>query len=1263
VTQAGLISDYTQYSRGGVLWWLRWYCPLWGRWPDCLPAARAMHGMHYASFGTGGASISIYGGLDRRGRALDDLYTIFTDRYDLATPVEVHISGVTGAALSPVQFTALIEERAPQMGVACPAGYWNRTTEWEVEEWVSGDGITMRFISEQSDISEECLWAAMDWPTLVAGSAWEEAVLDWPALIDYITHAAPYAVRLVSYHHSTDPACRTSCMRALCQRTSGAEEGMGQRRADGKPLVCSKGDAGVCGDGYACALPGPRHGHQLSDVAVGAGRALLIFGGEQTDFTAAEGRITADVHAGSFNTAEARWAKLVVGDEAGVPCAATTCPAPRTHASVASLDSGGRRMLLVFGGMTGPNPAIRRYLDGEWMPEALDDLWALDLTALTPECLWEGLCLVRLPWRRVPVPGTRVHGVWGAGMHINARTSWLYLSGGQRFDVERQRLVEEDRVAVFRLRDALFSACSATGASLATAVAGQLAQFWVQCRDALGLAAAAAELEVQVEGSVLVSASVFGAGEGKYTVQYLPVIAGQYTISVLVGRGGREYQDLISGVDSNPANEEHEFEPGVQRAKGEGFTVTVIPGITHPPSWISSGDALSLSTAGATAQFELIARDEYGNKRPGGDHVEVVLESLAEGSGEAVSGAVTDRSDGSYLGSYRLSQAGAYRLVVRIGTEIGAGAPFTVVVESGPAAEEMSYVYGTLAAARAGRSADVFVQTRDAYGNFLRADPALYPVGTEQLAFELCDTNPPLDSAPPEAYQRPCAGAGKREEDVTITITYGTGPGGKKLNPRTGEVYWGLYRITMFPFEEGSFYPQVRHNARYLRCFFDAPPDTPSEALDPGPAAVDACVAAVRDLASSSSASRRTRALAPSALSGDSVPDEERRSEGEERRRGFSVAGVEGSSQLEIARSFSPQETSTIRRMLVLGPVLAVVVGVLLEITRATYRTREERKEARRVADLEARFKVMGDVSKAVVRLKKVAADAKRRKSLQDDGAAREGERMSGDEEMESAGQRQEQRALDPVMGVGGAAERGESLLLATPRQLSAASPRDLQHQQHAYSPILPGLQAGIEDWNALEEEEDEEEEERARAWRGREDRSRELHARSTEKDGEEKSADVGKRRVAIEERSSEGGALQDTSAQESAPGRRSGRGETAVRRKLRAQQHGAAGSDMEGGMQTRRQWPPASQAGAARAVSGDGGAVREPGGTFVYTSRPATDLGLPVLSDAGFARARTPLSTLSDDDTTSLWTSTVADSVATLPVPSQRRADVPWRA
>lgn len=61
---------------------------------------------------------------------------------------------------------------------ATRAGYWNRTTEWEVEEWVSGDvgsytsflralrcavlssglwcyqGITMRFISEQSDISE-----------------------------------------------------------------------------------------------------------------------------------------------------------------------------------------------------------------------------------------------------------------------------------------------------------------------------------------------------------------------------------------------------------------------------------------------------------------------------------------------------------------------------------------------------------------------------------------------------------------------------------------------------------------------------------------------------------------------------------------------------------------------------------------------------------------------------------------------------------------------------------------------------------------------------------------------------------------------------------------------------------------------------------------------------------------------------------------------------------------------------------------------------
>lgn len=81
---------------------------------------------------------------------------------------------------------------------------------------------------------------------------------------------------------------------------------------------------------------------------------------------------------------------------------------------------------------------------------------------------------------------------------------------------------------------------------------------------------------------------------------------------------------------------------------------------------------------------------------------------------------------------------------------------------------------------------------------------------------------------------------------MSLTNAYGGWPGGKKLNPRTGEVlasclwsyacstgslvlnigtlvlttvlnmgrcyqvYWGLYRITMFPFEEGSFYPQVR---------------------------------------------------------------------------------------------------------------------------------------------------------------------------------------------------------------------------------------------------------------------------------------------------------------------------------------------------------------------------------------------------------------------------------------------------------------------
>lgn len=129
-----------------------------------------------------------------------------------------------------------------------------------------------------------------------------------------------------------------------------------------------------------------------------------------------------------------------------------------------------------------------------------------------------------------------------------------------------------------------------------------------------------------------------------------------------VGRGGEQYQDLISGVDADASNSVHEYrgydgQLGVtnpnpfalkvlphsespsdclglefchgQRseaaASGHGLLThgwfQVEPGRTDATASLAQGDFFSLSTCGTISSFTVLARDSFLNRRPGGDSI------------------------------------------------------------------------------------------------------------------------------------------------------------------------------------------------------------------------------------------------------------------------------------------------------------------------------------------------------------------------------------------------------------------------------------------------------------------------------------------------------------------------------------------------------------------------------------------------------------------------------------------------------------------
>jgi hypothetical protein len=505
------------------------------------------------------------------------------------------------------------------------------------------------------------------------------------------------------------------------------------------------------------------------------------------------------------------------------------------------------------------------------------------------------------------VPGGKPGTGFGAGVLLDSTES-LWIIGGA--DYTGAAFIERKELFYFQLKDPYFKHCSATGSALKAGVAGVKSIFYLQCQDNFMRPAESASFTVAMKGPVSLLPGIVELGGGKYSCSFTPVKMGTYTISISVGRGGAQYQDLITGFDSESSNDvlDGEFVPQCSydannkevcsTPSQNPYTLEVFPGPLSPGVTEAAGTYLTLTTAGVASKFVITAKDAFSNRRPGGDIVAVLMELWAcdgisvdnsEGTHKCLqqgkkqipglspeTGTVTDNSDGSYDTEYAVTRAGQYQLSIQLAGTTGANSPFILTIYTDDAARSMTYAYGDLKSLSAGKTSALYVQTRDKFGNAIRADLAEYPLGeikggTEGIQFELCFS---LGSVALD----PCGG-GRQYVDVGITITYSIGPDGQQRDPDTKEPYWGLYQVVYFPFGAVSVTMRVLHGdkevegdetqqatrrdpATVVQCYFDTSGIKPVRKLmDPGDVIANECIQAAAE--AETSARRVGRRYAP----------------------------------------------------------------------------------------------------------------------------------------------------------------------------------------------------------------------------------------------------------------------------------------------------------------------------------------------------------------------------------------------------------------
>ena len=654
-----------------------------------------------------------------------------------------------------------------------------------------------------------------------------------------------------------DLMCSDYCARGICQFDDIS------RYADGV-VGCTA--AGPCAGDGTCSVPGPRYGHASSSFKYRGGvSTLIIFGGEMQ--TSGGTTLRNDVTIGSFQGTSMTYARLNILCTPQSPC-----PRPRRDASIAMIDNrgGSSGKLIVFGGMEGRG---KDYFDNNMeFVQVLNDLWVLNLDQIHQDgqgdqCLFYARCSVKMRWGELEVPGDRPTSRFGASLAVldQFAEGILHLADGAAKQIENNVLLQTsdvDDLYVFQLHDPFFKFCAVTGKGLTQAIAGRTTTFNIACTDILGEPANGAEFRVTIAGGPTcagcpsVFPPVIGIGEGLYECKYVPITAGEYVLSVKVGRGGLDFQDLVGGDSTATASTVQA--DIIRHSKGNGglkeFELLVSSGPTSRRTSTAEGDAVTLATAGVSSTFSITSVDDFQNLRPGGDDMSVVFR-LAGSLDIPNAGKVSDNNDGSYLVQYAITQAGRYTVSISVNGVVGVGSPFELKVEAQLADTALTYSYGEFFDASTGKTSSIYVQTRDKYGNFISTDPTLFPAGSDDVKLEYCRSVVLGGACAPTNTLCACQG-GTLNPDVSIIITYGEGVNGATRNGQLGgEPYYGLYKITYFPFTSGKSTPLIRHNGEYIRCYFHTGTPVYEVALTDA----DICVqdVIIKDLVQSSTSTTR----------------------------------------------------------------------------------------------------------------------------------------------------------------------------------------------------------------------------------------------------------------------------------------------------------------------------------------------------------------------------------------------------------------------
>jgi hypothetical protein len=248
---------------------------------------------------------------------------------------------------------------------------------------------------------------------------------------------------------------------------------------------------------------------------------------------------------------------------------------------------------------------------------------------------------------------------------------------------------------------------------------------------------------IEISGPIGISPSADTTSVvGTYLCTYKAAASGTYSLEIRVGRGGSAYQDLITSA----------------------YTLLVHPSETSPSYSTANGNGLTISTAGVTAAFVIVAMDSLQNRRPGGDEISILMYLSNASSTVPATGVVADKSDGSYDVTYVFTCAGTYQLQITFSDIIGVDSPYSLTVYPARASIANTYGYGYIFDAAAGEYSTIYVQTRDTYGNAAVCDTTLHPKGVEIIEFEICHLQAGNSST---TSTLPCAGMETRPRGVS----------------------------------------------------------------------------------------------------------------------------------------------------------------------------------------------------------------------------------------------------------------------------------------------------------------------------------------------------------------------------------------------------------------------------------------------------------------------------------------------------------------